>query len=70
MKEPRAEDFTSKLDAVRDAMNERFPKNEARLHQLGQHLDTAAMVIGHLFDEQVRADFARAERIRKAESEE
>lgn len=70
MKEPRAEDFTAKLDAVRTAMIDLFPKNQSRLHQLVQHLSTASMAIEHLFDEQNRADFARAERIRKVENEE
>jgi hypothetical protein len=70
MKEPRAEDFTAKLEAVRVAMVDLFPKNEPRLNQLTQHLSTASMVVEHLFDEKVRADFARAERIRKVENEE
>jgi hypothetical protein len=69
-KVPSADEVVAKLDEIKAAMTELFPRNAARLHQLDHHLSTAAMAVEHLFDEQVRADFARAERIRKAENEE
>lgn len=64
------EQAVATLDEIKKAMSELFPKNLARLHQLNHHLSTAAMAVEHLFDEQARADHARAERIRKAENEE
>ena len=60
----------TKLDEVTTAMREQFPKNVSRIEQLIHHTTTAAMAVQHLFDEQVRADFDRTERIRKAENEE
>ena len=65
-----ADDATARLNEIATAMRDQFPRNTARLEQLEHHLTTAAMAVGHLFDEQERADFARAERIRKAETEE
>jgi len=64
-----AEEALSKLDEVTAAMHEQFPKNVGRLAQLDHHIDTARMAVQHLFDEQERADHARAERIRAAEKE-
>lgn len=64
------DEATARLNEVVDAMKNQFPRNVARLEQLEHHLTTAAMAVEHLFDEQARADFARAERIRKAETEE
>lgn len=69
-KVPSAAEIVAQLVEINVAMADLFPKNEARLHQLDHHISTAAMVVEHLFDEQVRADHARAERIRKAENEE
>lgn len=63
------DDAKAKLDEVAAAMNAQFPKNHARIEQLHHHLSTAAMAVEHLFDEQARADHARAERIRQAENE-
>lgn len=64
------DEATTKLSDVAASMREQFPRNVARLEQLEHHLTTAAMAVEHLFDEQARADHARAERIRKAETEE
>lgn len=64
------DDAKAKLDEVAAAMRAQFPKNQARIEQVLHHLSTAAMAVEHLFDEQARADHARAERIRQAENEE
>ena len=65
-----AEEALSKLHEVKASMHKQFPKNVGRLAQLDHHIDTAVMAVEHLFDEQERADHARAERIRAAENEE
>lgn len=65
-----AEEALSTLDKIKTDMHKQFPKNVGRLEQLDHHIATAAMAVEHLFDEQVRTEHARAERIRAAENEE
>jgi hypothetical protein len=65
-----AEEHVSQLKALSEKMSALFPKNTGRLEQLNSHLQTAAMVVEHLFDEQARADHDKAERVRKAQEEE
>jgi hypothetical protein len=63
------DDIKAALHELNLALHERFPKNIGRLAQLDYHIATAGMAVEHLFDEQARADHARAERIRAAEKE-
>lgn len=65
-----ADEALARLDEVKSAMHEQFPRNTARLDQLDFALATAAMAVGHLHDEHARAAHDRAERIRRAEQEE
>lgn len=60
----------TKLAEIAAAMRDQFPKNTGRLEQFEHHITTAVMAVEHLFDEQARADHARAERIRQAENAE
>ena len=71
MKSMSLDEAQQAITKVLAAMEEQFTKDATapRLEQLRHHILTASMAIEHLFDEQERADHARAERIRAAVTE-